>query len=861
MTLIPFIKANVDPIESSIRRLFEEARVSYLSARDNPKAYQKEWAQFIDTLKDKWDDRNELGELLRNRVKEDDLFANDINDPSSLNSKKLYETIKALRNDGDATKDPFKKKYGDQLIDEIADDIEKLAVFLHWAFRDDSQSLPAKSWKKHSKFIDDFTNKFPGLDLTAKQIIPWLAQHYGDDNDLKRVKTKYRAAMSLLEEVFMETSNDKEWTRLLERQQDHDKEIKKSDEEEREQGFMIPNKPMYRIFEIEDIEELKGFTGNWLVQEKFDGMRIQIHKEGKDIKIYSFNGREITDRFPKQKEILNEKHFGNCILDAEAVLYKDNEPLHRAETIAYVNGRDKGEIKVHVFDIMKHEDDNISMSKLDDRFRILQQNFAPHSDEYLQFPNKQDSRIADSLKQINEYAKEMMENPTSEGVVIKDLASSYVVGKKKNPKWIKWKKFVDLDLVVLDKRVNKNGTFSYSLGTGPVNEDDDYGSTEEIDGVLYINVGRALNTKKEIEKGSIVRVKVDEVKKKGKGYSIYNAIIIEIPEVDTPDKIITLQLLADSNKKSLGDYKVEALEKSFTISDGVHGEAILKTGQEGEEIVLYGFEEDNLMAKHAIIDLDLWRDDLAKILKDTRSKFLHEVKIFIEGLHEPGDTNEKTAEEIWDYMQEHNKDIMRRLFKGNKEEEWDNFKAKLGINAEAYGLDKERNLISSDENILVKDYETPDNLQTGEFIFTNRKDGDINFCIYLGDNEMSWRIEQEESEDYNRLIRENDKFRSMIDNKPEKDDIIRKGKVTLGSQRNGFHEYILKGDELNIRLLFRVVPIDNKDQWIVFRADDLEPTDDESDEGVWDLEKDRYNTITYLDKSGKPLYINEKKEG
>ena len=185
----------------------------------------------------------------------------------------------------------------------------------------------------------------------------------------------------------------------------------------------------------------------------------------------------------------------------------------------------------------------------------------------------------------------------------------------------------------------------------------------------------------------------------------------------------------------------------------------------------------------------------------------------------------------------------------------------MGINAEAYGLDKERNLISSDENILVKDYETPDNLQSGSFIFHNRKDGDINFCVYLDDNEMSWRIEQEESEDYNRLIRENDKFRAMVDNKPEKDDIIRKGKVTLGSQRNGFHEYILKGDELNIRLLFRVVPIDNKDQWIVFRADDLEPTDDESDEGVWDLEKDRYNTITYLDKSGKPLYINEKKEG
>ena len=45
-----------------------------------------------------------------------------------------------------------------------------------------------------------------------------------------------------------------------------------------------------------------------------------------------------------------------------------------------------------------------------------------------------------------------MDNPASEGVVIKDAKSSYVVGKKKNPKWVKWKKFVDLDVIILDAR-------------------------------------------------------------------------------------------------------------------------------------------------------------------------------------------------------------------------------------------------------------------------------------------------------------------------------------------------------------------------------------------------------------------------
>lgn len=35
------------------------------------------------------------------------------------------------------------------------------------------------------------------------------------------------------------------------------------------------------------------------------------------------------------------------------------------------------------------------------------------------------------MKEIEEYAMEIMNNPTSEGVVIKDSKSSYIIGKRK----------------------------------------------------------------------------------------------------------------------------------------------------------------------------------------------------------------------------------------------------------------------------------------------------------------------------------------------------------------------------------------------------------------------------------------------
>ena len=47
------------------------------------------------------------------------------------------------------------------------------------------------------------------------------------------------------------------------------------------------------------------------------------------------------------------------------------------------------------------------------------------------FPSKKDTRMADNLKDVEDYSKEIMEMPTSEGVVIKDATSTYYVGTRK----------------------------------------------------------------------------------------------------------------------------------------------------------------------------------------------------------------------------------------------------------------------------------------------------------------------------------------------------------------------------------------------------------------------------------------------
>ena len=597
--------------------------------------------------------------------------------------------------------------------------------------------------------------------------------------------------------------------------------------------FIMPNKPMYRIFDIEDLKELRGFTGEWIVQEKFDGLRIQIHKL-KTVKIFSFNGRDITDKFPKQVKRLEQDAFPKCILDAEAVLYKEKEPLHRADTIAYINKKDsEGDIKIHVFDILRHQGEDLYPKKLEERIMALFREYSALSDDQIQFPSKRDTRSADSLEEIESYAKEIMQNPTSEGVVIKDAKSSYIIGKKKNPKWIKWKKFIDLDLIVLESRENKNGTFSYTLGAGPVDDDDEYKPLVEHADKKYLSVGKALNTKEKVEVGKIIRVKVDEVQANKKGFSIYSAKFIEIPEVDEAEKIITLKFLSEDNKKRLSDYTVEALTKSYKITDNIHGDAIIKGELSMEGFVFHGFENNNLMAKNALVDLDLWKEALGEKYHKDSSILMTLVSNMTQ------EFSKVTVKDIIERAENLN-NILTRLFKSKGEElekEVTNFIRERGM---AYGIlyDKSSKLFSNDDKVELKAEPT-------KFELWRREDDNLNLIIIHKGKEYIWRIEQDEKLDLYNLFGKSDKFLAQIDDDADKVKLISEGGAIIGSQRDGYHEYILDSEMYNGKIHFRVVPIKDERKWIAFTGFKTKPTPKSSDEGLLNIYDDKYKKLKF----------------
>ena len=822
-----------DSPSEEILRLFEKTRVAYLSARTDPKEYGGRWRKSIEDIQDLYDNSSELGEELKNYIQQDDIENKEAADPTSNTAEKVYEGIKNMRMASDYVTDPFAKKLKGNVLEALLDSPELMIKFVHYAMRSDNKALSPDIYSIKDMEPDEITDGLQGLDLQQEDVALYIIEQYGDGKDSKAVEKKVKTAIEFLELLYSSKHQEEEWEDLL----DIDgMDLTKSEEEKSQSDFIVPNKPMYRIFDIEDMNELRGFSGEYIVQEKYDGMRIQIHKIDKKVTVYSYNEQNITNKCKDIVKEMEKKHFGDCILDGELILFDGDEALHRADTIAHVfkNKYPDATLKAHVFDIMRHNDKQLLDEPLQQRLNTLFNNYSIHSSDVLNFPSKKDTRMADSLKDIEEYAKAIMEMPTSEGVVIKDATSTYFQGIKKNPKWIKWKKFVDLDFVVLDKKKTKSNLYSYTLGAGPLGEEEE---GQELNGKKYMNVGKALNTKISVSVGDIVRVKVDEVKESNGKYTVFSAKVIEVPEVDAPEKIVTLEMLSKDTKKSL-NYSVEALTKGIKITDHIHGEAsvIIKGDMDG--FTIYGFEEHNLMSKNALADIDMWKAQAEEIMKTKQSKIIVAIFNYLKK------TGEKTPKELHAFLVKNK--FTKELYEDLLESKSARLKDWLEDRGKDHGVLFLNNKFMHDsEKIMaeIKKYETPEEYQEGDFKIYLRDDNNLNLVIKLKDETLNWFIDLEEDEDIFNLFGKATKYPAMVAKDINKRKVIDEGKIKLGVQRSGYHEYFLMGNKFETKIHFRVVPANEGKMWIAWTGYKQTPADKDKDKGLWNIYDDGYNEL------------------
>lgn len=204
-------------------------------------------------------------------------------------------------------------------------------------------------------------------------------------------------------------------------------------------------------------EILNKMGGKCAVEQKYDGFRCQVHKDGNKVKLYSRRLEETTSMMPDiVKAVQDSIKAEKVIFEGEALAYNESteEFLPFQETIQRkrkygINEKIK-ELPLHLmaFDIMYLEGEDLLNKPYETRRELLEKAIAG-SDVI----SPSTRIITDSPKEFEEFFENSVENGL-EGIVAKDLRSHYIAGARKFS-WIKMKRSYrgelsdTLDLVII----------------------------------------------------------------------------------------------------------------------------------------------------------------------------------------------------------------------------------------------------------------------------------------------------------------------------------------------------------------------------------------------------------------------------
>jgi DNA ligase-1 len=210
-------------------------------------------------------------------------------------------------------------------------------------------------------------------------------------------------------------------------------------------GFPIRSELCERLPTPDKVIEKMGEVD---VQYKYDGFRVQIHKNGNEVRMFSRNLEDMSNMFPELKEAtLKQVKAKSIILDTEALAYNPaseeflpfQETTKRRRKHGIEEMAEKLPLKSFVFDILFMDGKSLIDKPLSERMEILKEVI------------KEDDVLIRTKNQTITDPKELallLEDAISkglEGLVVKKLESPYVAGGR-NFNWVKLKRHSSGDL-------------------------------------------------------------------------------------------------------------------------------------------------------------------------------------------------------------------------------------------------------------------------------------------------------------------------------------------------------------------------------------------------------------------------------
>ena len=175
------------------------------------------------------------------------------------------------------------------------------------------------------------------------------------------------------------------------------------------------------------------------VEWKLDGIRVQIHRRGDEVRIYTRNLNNITQALPGIVDAVRRLPVEQAVLDGEALWMGEDGPAAFQDTVAQIDsGAPPEGVVTFIFDVLHVDGDDLLDTPLEERAARLDA-LAPQL------------RIPAVMTSDPEEAQRVLDEALSaghEGVVVKDAASVYAAGRR-GKAWRKVKPVRTYDLVVL----------------------------------------------------------------------------------------------------------------------------------------------------------------------------------------------------------------------------------------------------------------------------------------------------------------------------------------------------------------------------------------------------------------------------
>jgi DNA ligase-1 len=195
------------------------------------------------------------------------------------------------------------------------------------------------------------------------------------------------------------------------------------------------------------ISEAMHSMENAALEYKMDGIRIQAHKSGREVRLFTRNLNDVTEAVPDLAEILLEFGAQETVLDGEAlVIGKAGKPRKFQDTMRrfgrklnVLELRKKLPLTPFFFDCLYLDGDSLIEKSERERFSALEKIAPP---EYL-MPR----RVSSEPDAAEAFLLASM-SAGHEGIMVKDPDAPYEPGVRSNS-WLKVKPAHTLDLVVL----------------------------------------------------------------------------------------------------------------------------------------------------------------------------------------------------------------------------------------------------------------------------------------------------------------------------------------------------------------------------------------------------------------------------